>query len=68
MTIQEWVSYLAELTGKRPNFHVDPSAIEGSPADLTKLTGLVGEPTHVPWRDGIRRLVEARNPELLVGE
>jgi hypothetical protein len=27
---------------------------------------LIG-PATTPWRDGIRRLVEARNPELLKG-
>ena len=41
-------------------------AIEGSPADLTKLMESVGEPTRVGWWEGIRRMVEARNPEMLV--
>lgn len=65
VTIQEWVGYLAELTGRTPSFSVDPSAIEGSPADLTKLIDLVGEPTEVTWRAGIGRMVRARNPEML---
>ena len=65
VTIQEWVEFLGELTGKTPNFTVDPSAIEGSPADLTKLIELVGEPTQVAWQAGIRRMVEVRNPEML---
>jgi UDP-glucuronate 4-epimerase len=67
VTIQQWVGLLGELTGKKPNFTVDPSAIEGSPADLTKLIDLVGEPTHVTWQVGIRRMVQARNPEMLAG-
>jgi hypothetical protein len=33
--------------------------------DLTKLTELVGEPTQVTWQVGIRRMVAARNPEML---
>lgn len=65
VTIEQWVGFLAELTGKTPNFALDPSAIEGSPADLTKLTELVGEPTQVTWQVGIRRMVAARNPEML---
>jgi hypothetical protein len=65
VTIEQWVGLLGELTGKTPNFTVDPSAIEGSPADLTKLIELVGEPTHVTWQVGIRRMVQARNPEML---
>ena len=63
--IEEWVGLLGELTGKTANFTVDPSAIEGSPADLTKLIELVGEPTQVTWQAGIRRMVEVRNPEML---
>ena len=66
VTIEQWVGFLGELIGKTPTFTVDPSAIEGSPADLTKLMELVGEPTQVGWREGIRRMVEARNPEMLV--
>jgi len=65
VTIEQWVGLLGELTGKTPNFTVDPSAIEGSPADLTKLIDLVGEPTQVTWQVGIRRMVAVRNPEML---
>ena len=65
VTIEEWVGFLGELTGKTPTFTVDSSAIEGSPADLTKLIELVGEPTQVTWQTGIRRMVQARNPEML---
>jgi nucleoside-diphosphate-sugar epimerase len=65
VTIEQWVGLLGELTGKTPNFTVDPSAIEGSPADLTRLIDLVGEPTQVTWQAGIRRMVAARNPEML---
>ncbi len=66
VTIEEWVGFLGELTGKTPEFAVDPTAIEGTPADVTKLTELVGEPTQVTWQVGIRRMVEVRNPELLL--
>jgi UDP-glucuronate 4-epimerase len=65
VTIEEWVGLLGELTGKTPTFTVDPTAIEGSPADLTKLIELVGDPTRVSWQAGIRRMVEVRNPEML---
>jgi UDP-glucuronate 4-epimerase len=65
VTIEEWVGYLGELTGKTPSFTVDATAIEGTPADVAKLTSLVGEPTTVTWRDGIKRMVEVRNPEML---
>ena len=32
--------------------------------DVSRLEAKLG-PSRVPWRDGIRRMVEARNPELL---
>ncbi len=67
VTIEEWVGFLGELTGRTPAFTVDPTAIEGTPADVTRLRELVGEPTEVTWREGIRRMVQTRNPELLVG-
>jgi UDP-glucuronate 4-epimerase len=65
VTIEEWVGYLGELTGKTPKFTVDPTAIEGTPADVTKLRSLVGEPTEVTWKQGIKRMVEIRNPEMI---
>ncbi len=65
VTIEEWVGYLGELTGRTPQFSVDPTAIEGTPADVTRLRELVGEPTQVTWKVGIRRMVEVRNPELM---
>ncbi len=68
VTIEEWVRYIGELTGKTPEFTVDPTAIEGTPADVTKLTSIVGEPTQVTWKVGIKRMVQARNPEMMVGD
>jgi UDP-glucuronate 4-epimerase len=65
VTIEEWVGYLGELTGRKPEFAIDSTAIEGTPADVTRLRELVGEPTEVSWKVGIRRMVEVRNPELL---
>ncbi|WP_326566695.1 NAD(P)-dependent oxidoreductase [Amycolatopsis rhabdoformis] len=65
VTIEEWVGYLGELTGRTPRFTVDPTAIEGTVADVRKLTSLVGEPTTVTWREGLERMVKVRNPELM---
>ncbi|MGW4485856.1 NAD-dependent epimerase/dehydratase family protein [Amycolatopsis sp. NPDC004368] len=65
VTIEEWVTYLGELIGKTPTFTVDPNAIEGTVADVRKLTSLVGEPTTVTWREGLERMVKVRNPELM---
>jgi nucleoside-diphosphate-sugar epimerase len=63
-SIEEWCGYLAELTGLEPRFKYTAEALGSLPLDLTRMHELVG-PARVPWRDGIRRMVEARAPELL---
>jgi UDP-glucuronate 4-epimerase len=64
--IQEWCAWLAELTGLEPKFRTADDAIGSLELDLSRMHELLGE-TRVRWKDGLRRLVEARNPELLKG-
>ncbi|MGH0032288.1 MAG: NAD-dependent epimerase/dehydratase family protein [Myxococcota bacterium] len=66
VSIEEWCAYLGELTGLEPKFAPDENAIASLPLDTTRMHALVGE-TRVGWKDGVRRMVEARNPELLKG-
>ena len=63
-SIEEWCAYLGELTGLEPRLHYTEQSLGSLPVDLTRMHQLVGK-TQVGWRDGIRRMVEARNPELL---
>lgn len=65
-SIEEWCELLGELTGLEPRFEETPDTIGSVFVDLTKMHDLVGT-TEVSWRDGIRRMVAARHPELLVG-
>ncbi len=60
--------YLGELTGQTPAFTVDPTAIEGTPADVTRLREWSASRPTVTWPKGIRRMVQMRNPEMLVGD
>ena len=64
VSVEEWVAELGRLTGLTPTFDQTPNTLESVIADVTKLESLAG-PSTVHWRDGLRRLVEARNPELL---
>jgi nucleoside-diphosphate-sugar epimerase len=64
VSIEEWCAYLGELTGLEPKFATTEATIASVPLDTTRMHELVGE-TRVPWRDGFRRMLEARNPELL---
>lgn len=63
-SIEEWCGYLGELTGLEPRFKPTRDALGSLQLDLTRMHELVG-PAEVPWRDGIRRMVAARFPELL---
>ncbi len=64
VSIEEWCAYMGELTGLQPQFNPTDRTIESLPLDPSRMHELVGE-TRVPWREGIRRMIEARNPELL---
>jgi len=63
-SIEEWCAYMGELTGLEPHFEETDQTIGSVILDPTKMHELVG-PTRVDWHDGIRRMVEALNPELL---
>ena len=65
VSIREWCEYIGSLTGLTPQFHETRETLRGLPLDLSRMHELVGG-TKVSWRDGIRRMIEALNPELLV--
>ena len=64
VSIEEWCGYLGELTGLEPRFQTTEKTLGSLTLDLTRMHHHLGR-TRVHWRDGIRRMVEARNPELL---
>lgn len=66
VSIEEWCTYLAELTGLEATFAPTEATIDSVQVDLTRMHELVGQGT-VSWRDGMRRMVAARHPELLQG-
>lgn len=63
-SIEDWCAYIGELTGLEPKFHRTTDAFGSLQLDLTRMHELVG-PAQVPWRDGIRRMLQARAPEVL---
>jgi UDP-glucuronate 4-epimerase len=64
VSIEEWCGYFAELTGLDARFAPTAATIDSVQIDLTAMHDLVGATT-VGWKDGMRRLVAARHPELL---
>ncbi len=66
-SVEQWCAYLAELTGLDPVFRENPQAFGSLRIDTTLMHELIGE-TRVPWRDGIRSMVEKLSPQLLKRE
>jgi UDP-glucuronate 4-epimerase len=66
VSIEEWCTYLGELIGVEPVFEYTDGTIESVMTDNARMQELVG-PAEVEWRDGLRRMVEDRHPDWLVG-
>ena len=56
--------YIGELVGKEVSFVESDEGIHQYNLDPTRRTELAG-PCAVSWRDGVRRMLEARHPEAL---
>jgi nucleoside-diphosphate-sugar epimerase len=65
VSVEEWCDHVGALTGLKPKFHYTEDTLRSLPLDPGRMHELAG-PTEVPWREGIRRMIEARAPELLV--
>jgi nucleoside-diphosphate-sugar epimerase len=63
-SIEEWTAWLAELTGLEAKLEPTERALGSLELDLTRMHEQLGR-TRVAWRDGMRRMVAARAPELL---
>ncbi len=64
VSIEEWCTYLAGLTGLEARFDPTEHTIDSVQLDLTRMHELAG-PTTVDWRDGMREMVAARHGDLL---
>jgi nucleoside-diphosphate-sugar epimerase len=64
VSIEEWCGFLSGLTGVPVTFAPTTDTIDSVDIDLTRMHDLVGSTT-VPWKEGMKRMVSARHPELL---
>jgi UDP-glucuronate 4-epimerase len=62
VSIEEWCTYLAELTGIEARLDPTPNTIDSVQIDTTRMHELIG-PTSVAWRDGMKRMVQALHPD-----
>jgi len=65
--IQELYEYLGELIGREAGIVESPDGIHHYLLDPTRRRKLVGA-CNVAWREGVRRMVSARHPELPLAE
>jgi nucleoside-diphosphate-sugar epimerase len=63
VSVEDYCNYMGELIGIEPSFEYDPAAHTPLWPDVTLMHEILGR-TKVHWRDGFRRMIEARHPEL----
>jgi hypothetical protein len=63
VSIEDYCTYMGELVGREPTFEYDASAHTPLWPDVTLMHQVLGK-TKVHWRDGFRRMIAARHPEL----
>ncbi len=62
--IRELCQHMAAIIGREVTFAESPDGIQQYRLDPTRRSELAG-PCRVKWQDGVRRMIAARNPELL---
>jgi nucleoside-diphosphate-sugar epimerase len=64
VSAQEWCAYFGELTGIEAKVVVQevPGTMRGNALDPTRRMAITG-PCRVGWREGMRRMLEARYPD-----
>lgn len=62
-SIEDWCGYLGSLVGHEPRLRPTPRTIPSVRIDTGRMHELVGR-TRVGWREGMRRMVQARHPEI----
>lgn len=65
VSVEDYCTYMGELVGVKPIFEYTPDAHTPLWPDVTYMHEVLGT-TKVHWRDGFRRLIEARHPECLL--
>ncbi|WP_197375045.1 NAD-dependent epimerase/dehydratase family protein [Mycolicibacterium baixiangningiae] len=67
VSVEDYCAYLGELVGVEPILEYTPAAHTPLWPDITHMHEVLGRTT-VPWRDGMRRMIAARHPELPLAE
>jgi UDP-glucuronate 4-epimerase len=62
VSIEEWCTFLGELTGVAPRFEPTEQTIDSVQIDTTRMHDVAGRTT-VPWREGMHRMARALHPD-----
>jgi UDP-glucuronate 4-epimerase len=63
VSVEDYCAYMGELVGVEPVFEYTPDAHTPLWPDVTYMHEVLGR-TKVGWRDGFRRMIAARHPEI----
>jgi UDP-glucuronate 4-epimerase len=63
VSAEDYCTYMGELVGVEPIFEYTPDAHTPLWPDVTRMHEILGR-TRVGWRDGFRRMIVARHPDL----
>lgn len=63
VSIEDYCSYMGELAGIEPRFEYSADVHTPMRPDTTRMHEILGR-TKVGWREGMRRMIKARHPEL----
>jgi UDP-glucuronate 4-epimerase len=63
VSVEDYCAYMGELVGIEPVFEYTADAHTPLWPDVTYMHEILGT-TKVPWREGFRRMIEARHPEI----
>lgn len=63
VSIEDYCTYMGKLVGADPVFEYSADARPPLWPDVTRMHRLLGR-TKVPWRQGFRRMIAARHPEI----
>jgi UDP-glucuronate 4-epimerase len=63
VSIEDYCAYMGELVGVEPVFEYTALAHTPLWPDVTRMHEVLGR-TKVPWREGFRRMIAARHPEI----
>ncbi|OBB13375.1 epimerase [Mycobacteriaceae bacterium 1482268.1] len=63
VSVEDYCIYMGELVGVEPVFEYTPAAHTPLWPDVTHMHKVLGK-TKVPWREGFRRMIAARHPEI----